>query len=105
MIRGGLSPRRDASFAKERSLHKRGTMNLRIVEHSATVENVSLECDRATHACQAMVRCVHRPRTDRTVRSGKMKSHAKSMATLGKIASFLLRDERVIAAMGGAPAG
>jgi hypothetical protein len=35
-----------------------------------------------------------------------MESHAKSMATPGEIASsFLLRDEREIAAMGGALAG
>jgi hypothetical protein len=34
-----------------------------------------------------------------------MKSHAKSTATPGEIASFSLRDEREIAEIGGAPAG
>ena len=47
----------------------------------------------------------HRSRTARTGSNGEMRRRAKYIVTLGKIASFALRDGQKIAKNGGALAG
>ena len=68
-------------------------------------ENVSLVQAGGIRSLPSDGNMRHRPRTDRTSRTGEIMSHAKTAAALWKIASFSLRDERETAKVGGILAG
>ena len=68
-------------------------------------ENVSLVQARGIRGLPSDGNMRHRPRTDRTGRTGEMMSHARTTAALRKIALFSLRDERETAKAGGILAG
>ena len=68
-------------------------------------ENVSLVQAGGIRGLPSDGNMRHRPRTDRTGRTGEIMSHARTTAALRKIASFSLRDERETANAGGILAG